>query len=114
MQPLFFQSKKMLLIGTNKEVVIINQKEANHKKSILIVKTNKEEGLLPDLAKNFLFIELSKKTLNEMYILYNDIFFPLLSQNVRQTDTSELISKELMEKCHIIKNIFMQIFGIQN
>ena len=82
MQPLFFHSKKMLLIGTNKEVVIINQKEVNHKKSILIVMTNKEEGLLPDLAKNFLFIELIKKTLNEMYILYNDIFFPLLSQNV--------------------------------
>ena len=79
-QPLFFQSKKMILIGTNKEQVVINPKEASRKKSILILKTNKEEGLVPDMTKNFLFIELSRKTLNEMYILCNDIFFPLLSQ----------------------------------
>ena len=61
-QPLFFQSKKMLLI-------------ASHKKSIFILKTNKEEVLLPDMTKNFSFIELSKKTLNEMYNPCNDIFF---------------------------------------
>ena len=46
-QPLFFRSKKMLLIGTNKEVVVINPKVSSHKKSIFILKTNKEEGLLP-------------------------------------------------------------------
>ena len=97
-QTLFFQSKKMLLVGiTNKDLFIINPKDSR-KKSVLILKTNKEEGLLPDMTKNFLFIELSKKTLNEMYILCNDIFFPLLTQNVQQPDSSELISKELMEK----------------
>ena len=99
-QPLFFQSKKMILIGTNKEQIVINPKDASRKKTILLLKTNKEEGLLPDMTKNFLFIELSRKTLNEMYILCNDIFFPLLTQNVQQPDTSELISKELMEKFH--------------
>ena len=46
-QPLFFKSKKMLLIGTNKEVSVNNPKGPSHKKSILILKTNKEEGLLP-------------------------------------------------------------------
>ena len=110
-QPLFFQSKKMLLIGTNKEVVVINPKDASRKKSILILKTNKEEGLLPDMTKNFLFIELSKKTLNEMYILCNDIFFPLLTQNVQQPDTSELISKELMEKFHNFLSHFYVALG---
>ena len=35
-----------------------------------------------------------------MYILCNDIFFSLLTQNVQQPDTSEFISKELMEKFH--------------
>ena len=67
---------------------------------IFILKTNKEEGLLPDMAKNFLFIEFSEKTINEMYILYNDIFFPLLTQKVQKPDTCEIISKELMEKFH--------------
>ena len=88
----------MLLTGTNKEDVVKNPKDASHKKSILILKTNKEEGLLPDMTKNFLFIELSKKTLNEMYILCNDIFFRLLTQNAQQSYTSGPISKELMEK----------------
>ena len=46
-QPLFFQSKKMFLIGTSKEVVVIYQKDSSLQKSILILKTNKEEGLLP-------------------------------------------------------------------
>jgi dynein heavy chain len=101
----------MLLIGTNKEVVVINPKDASRKKSILILKTNKEEGLLPDMTKNFLFIELSKKTLNEMYILCNDIFFPLLTQNVQQPDTSELISKELMEKFHNFLSHFYVALG---
>ena len=111
-QPLFFQPKNMLLIGaSNKEQVIINPKEASRKKSILILKTNKEEGLLPDMTKNFLFIELSKKTLNEMYILCNDIFFPLLTQNVQQPDTSELISKELMEKFHNFLSHFFVALG---
>ena len=110
-QPLFFQSKKMLLIGTNKEQVVINPKDAGRKKSILILKTNKEEGLVPDMTKNFLFIELSKKTLNEMYILCNDIFFPLLTQNVQQPDTSELISKELMEKFHNFLSHFYVALG---
>ena len=58
-QPLFFQSKKMLLIGINKDVVVINPKDSGRKKSVLILKTNKEEGLLPDMTKNFLFIELN-------------------------------------------------------
>ena len=66
----------MLLIGTNKEVVVKNTKGPSHKKSILILKTNKEEGLLPDMIKNFLFIELSKKTLNEMYIFVMIYIFP--------------------------------------
>ena len=70
-----FSIKKDDLIGTNKEVVVINPKVSSHKKSIFILKTNKEEGLLPDMTKNFSFIELSKKTLNEMYIPCNDIFF---------------------------------------
>ena len=59
------------------------------------------------MTKNFLFIELSRKTLNQMYILRNDIFFPLLTENVQQPDISELISKELMEKYHNFYPIFM-------
>jgi dynein heavy chain len=110
-QTLFFQSKKMLLVGiTNKDLFIINPKDSR-KKSVLILKTNKEEGLLPDMTKNFLFIELSRKTLNEMYILCNDIFFPLLTQNVQQPDTSELISKELMEKFHNFLSHFYVALG---
>ena len=109
-QPLFFQSKKMVLVGTNKDQVVLNPKD-NRKKSILILKTNKEEGLVPDMTKNFLFIELSRKALNEMYILCNDIFFPLLTQNVQQPDTSELISKELMEKFHNFLSHFYVALG---
>ncbi len=78
-QTLFHQSKKMLLVSTNKDLVVLNQKDPR-KKTILILKTNKEEGLVPDMTKNFLFIELSRKTLNQMYILCNDIFFPLLTK----------------------------------
>ena len=109
-QTLFHQSKKMLLVSTNKDLVVLNQKDTR-KKTILILKTNKEEGLLPDMTKNFLFIELSRKTLNQMYILCNDIFFPLLTQNVQQPDTSELISKELMEKFHNFLSHFYVALG---
>ena len=109
-QTLFHQSKKMLLVSTNKDLVVLNQKDTR-KKTILILKTNKEEGLVPDMTKNFLFIELSRKTLNQMYILCNDIFFPLLTQNVQQPDTSELISKELMEKFHNFLSHFYVALG---
>ena len=109
-QTLFHQSKKMLLVSTNKDLVVLNQKDPR-KKTILILKTNKEEGLVPDMTKNFLFIELSRKTLNQMYILCNDIFFPLLTQNVQQPDTSELISKELMEKFHNFLSHFYVALG---
>ena len=109
-QTLFHQSKKMLLVSTNKDLIVLNQKDPR-KKTILILKTNKEEGLVPDMTKNFLFIELSRKTLNQMYILCNDIFFPLLTQNVQQPDTSELISKELMEKFHNFLSHFYVALG---
>ena len=68
--------------------MVINPKDSSSKKSILILKNNKEKGVLPDMSKYFLFIELRRKTLNEIYILCNDIFFPLLAQNVQQPDTS--------------------------
>ena len=54
-QTLFHQSKKMLLVSTNKDVIQLNQKDPR-KKTILILKTNKEEGLVADMTKNFLFI----------------------------------------------------------
>ena len=51
-QTLFHQSKKMLLVSTNKDLIVLNQKDPR-KKTILVLKTNKEEGLVPDMTKNF-------------------------------------------------------------
>ena len=71
------------------------------KKSVLIVKANKETGLDEDMSKNFLFLDLaSKKVLEEMYDVCNEVFFPLLNQSVKNKGQSELISKELVEKFH--------------
>ncbi|MCQ2815633.1 MAG: AAA family ATPase [archaeon] len=100
---LYTEPDQLLVVQPNiqsgKEKWIINQKE-NKKKSLLILKSNKERQLDPDLSKNFVFIELTKKALEEMYDICNDVFFPLLSQSVKNQDQSELISRELVEKFH--------------
>ena len=110
LQTLFNQSKKVLLVGINRDAIVLNQRE-NRRKSILILKTNKEDGLNPDMTKNFLFVELNKKALNQMYVLCKDIFFPMLTQQVGQEGTSELISRELMEKFHTFLSHFYVALG---
>jgi dynein heavy chain len=110
---LFVDPKKMLTVGINRDAIQLNPKEGR-RKTILILKTNKEEGLVPDMSKNFLFIEIPKKVLDEMFVLCNDIFFPMLTENVQQADSSELISKELMEKFHNFLSHFYVTLGHMN
>ena len=110
---LFVDPKKMLTVGINRDAIQLNPKEGR-RKTILILKTNKEEGLVADMSKNFLFIEIPKKVLDEMFVLCNDIFFPMLTENVQQADSSELISKELMEKFHNFLSHFYVTLGHMN
>ena len=110
---LFVDPKKMLTVGINRDAIQLNPKEGR-RKTILILKTNKEEGLCSDMSKNFLFIEIPKKVLEEMFVLCNDIFFPMLTENVQQADSSELISKELMEKFHNFLSHFYVTLGHMN
>ena len=108
---LFFQPKKTIIMGlSNKGQCILSPKD-NRRKSILIIKSNKEDELSPNMDDNFLFIELNKKILDEMYIICKDIFFPMLTQNVQQDESSELISKELMEKFHNFLSHFYVALG---
>ena len=108
---LFFQPKKTVIMGlSNKGQCILSPKD-NRRKSILIIKSNKEDELSPNMDDNFLFIELNKKILDEMYIICKDIFFPMLTQNVQQDESSELISKELMEKFHNFLSHFYVALG---
>ena len=107
---LYIQPKKVIVFGMNKDQCILNPKD-HRRKAILLLKTNKEEELNEDMTKNFLFIELNKKVLDEMYILCKDVFFPMLTQSVQQSDTSELISKELMEKFHNFLSHFYVCLG---
>ena len=85
---LYMQPKKVIVFGMNKDQCVLNPKD-HRKKAILLLKTNKEEELSEDMKQNFLFIELNKKVLDEMYILCKDILFPMLTQSVQQGETSE-------------------------
>ena len=96
---LYQDSKKAIVFGINKDLCVINPKD-HRRKNILVLKSNKEETLSPDMEKNFVFLELNRKTLEELYTVCKDIFFPMLTQSVLNNESSELISKELMEKFH--------------
>lgn len=113
---LFKYPKKALLIGAGKDnsCVVCQNKDSFRKiqrKAVLILKTSREQPMSEDMHANFLFIELSKNILDQMYVICKDIFYPMLAQSVYQGDTSELISKELMEKFHNFLAHFYVILG---
>lgn len=110
LQTLYAKSNRMLVLGMNRDMVAINPTD-HKKRSILILKTNKEDNLRDNMSENFLFVELSKKVLDEMYIICKDVFFPMLTQSVQQGDASELVSKELMEKFHDFLSHFYVCLG---
>ena len=108
--------KKALIIGAGKDnsCLVCQNKESFRKiqkKAVLILKTSREQPISEDMFQNFLFIEMSKNILEQMHLICKDIFYPMLAQSVYQGDSSELISKELMEKFHNFLAHFYVILG---
>ena len=105
------QNKLKLLLTTGKEPVVIAMDSKNKavlvykdtkytsKKAVLILRASKESIILGDADKHLVFIEMTRSILNQMYIICNDIFYPMLSHTVYSGE-SELISKDLIEKFH--------------
>jgi dynein heavy chain len=113
LRALYSQAQKALILGLNKDnaVMVVHKETRYSKKAVLILKCNKEESLSEDLFQNFLFIELSKQMLDQMHVMCKDIFYPILSHTVYQDDTSELISKDLIEKFHNFLSRFYVCLG---
>ena len=101
---LFRYGKMALIMGLSRDnSCIVVQKETMkkvQKKAVLILKSSKENSFNPDLYQNFIFVELSKNVLDQMFTICKEIFYPMMAHSVYQGENSELISKDLMEKFH--------------
>lgn len=113
LKELYNKSKKALVLGLNKDsAVIVVQKDVRYvKKAVLILKTCKDESLSHEMHQNFLFIEMAKNTLEQLFIICKEIFYPMLSHSVYKGEGSELISKELVEKFHTFLANFYVCLG---
>jgi len=65
-------SKRPLIVGLNKDGNLIKiKKESRYvKKTVLILKACKEDPLSEDMDQNFIFIELSKNILDQIYVIW--------------------------------------------
>jgi len=113
LRALYTQPKKALILALNKDsgIIAVGKDTRFVKKAVLILKTCKDDPLSIEMHHNFLFIEISKNTLEQMFIICKEIFYPMLSHSVYKGEGSELISKELVEKFHTFLANFYVCLG---
>lgn len=54
-----------------------------------------------NVESEVIFMELNKQTLENLYLLCNEVYLPVLGNPLNVMDMSELVSKDLMDKFHI-------------
>lgn len=77
------------------------------KKKILLVlrarTPTKNEPITIDASnaeKELVFMELNKNILENMYLLCNEVYMPVMSNPLNMAGWSDLVSKDLMDKFH--------------
>jgi hypothetical protein len=54
-----------------------------------------------NVENELIFMELNKQILENLYLLCNEVYLPVLGNPLNVMDMSELVSKDLMDKFHI-------------
>jgi len=104
-------SKHLICIQSSAESAVLSVEVPTpnmfKKKGIICIRLSKEELTQSNIMKQVIFIEMTKKVLNNLYGHFNEIYMPVLSHSNNQQGCSELMAKDLIEK---FNNYLAQVY----
>ena len=104
-------SKHLICVQTSVEAATLSIEVPTpnmfKKKGIICIRLSQEVLEQTNIMKQVIFIEMTKKVLNNLYGHFNEIYLPVLSHSKNQQGCSELMAKDLIEK---FSNYLAQVY----